>query len=666
MNQQQRAGKHPSFSRDRKPPGLTRETFLKDLYPRKEDWTNNRILKADAYSFNERDSSRNTRPVNRDQSTNSLSSLIQAHEEKKRNDQSSELLGALKALELLGIDNVTSETVDACCTVCHNLPWAKLFLSGQFQKAKEFLLHVAVEETMKSKQFNVMQQLVPQIQDKKLVMCMLNAAVKVLGKEHFQRFMRTVYMSGDHSFERCLKESLCHKQWEVVHKVIKECNLPEKVVTTVLEAAIHNEKWDLVRTCIEKHPDKRLLHQAISKATECRNWQTVKVCLRQELDLGLVNHVLVEALKFREWDTVQACMKEGVDIATACTETRFDLNTRSGDQNRTVLEDAIGQCNTELAEMLLKAGADPDTADRDGETALHKAVFIPNWRLLALLLEHSRTAGEIVSRRMQEGDTLLHIVCEEGQVDILQILLLKGADPLVTDATGITLLMAAMEASQGRENLIRVLIQSGVATHKNVVCKPRDVFTRGSLPLSMSQAIKDGQLRIALMLYASGACSRKEIHDLATSESIREKLETSKRRDILSFLSDISSQPRSLQDCCILKISHLIGCGSQRDVRAASLGLPQKLRGLVLQDHVVNPDFLKNCLFKPDKTQFDIYSTWLLIPRRRRRITHSYRHFYDYYCGVPNFFNTPFMSFPRIVLRRQTIHNCSCLDETLE
>lgn len=109
----------------------------------------------------------------------------------------------------------------------------QIFLSGQFQKAKEFLLHVAVEETMKSKQFNVMQQLVPQIQDKKLVMCMLNTAVKVLEKEHFQRFMRTAYMSGDHSFERCLKENLCHKQWEVVYKVINECNLPEKVVTTV-------------------------------------------------------------------------------------------------------------------------------------------------------------------------------------------------------------------------------------------------------------------------------------------------------------------------------------------------------------------------------------------------------------------------------------------------
>ena len=281
---------------------------------------------------------------------------------------------------------------------------------------------------------------------------------------------------------------------------------------------------------------------------------------------------------------------------------------------RTLLHVLCEKCEEGLAdivELLLQAGADPDAADTLGETALHAAVKHQDWSILRLLLRYSKAAGKIASTRIQQqrialfmwlwtayrgGNTLLHVLCEEGQADIVHtLLLMTGADMLVRDDKGNTLMMAASDAAEGRENVYRALIQSGISTHQAIVSEsllasPRkrkaDVDEAFSSP--MKRAVETGQLRIAKMVYASGACSNREVHELSTSPIIR----LTARRDVLEFVEDISSQPRSLRDLCSLTVSHLIGCGAGRDDRAARAGLPPAVRRQVLLEHVTNPAFV--------------------------------------------------------------------------
>ena len=176
------------------------------------------------------------------------------------------------------------------------------------------------------------------------------------------------------------------------------------------------------------------------------------------------------------------------------------------------------------------------------------------------------------------------------------------ADPLVRDDEGNTLMMAASEATEGGENVYRTLIQSGISTHQAVVSesllaslKERNADVDEEFSSPMRRAVEKGQLRIAKMLYASGACSNREIHELNTFPTTGARLEKLRCHDILKFLDDISSQPRSLRDLCSLKVSHLIGCGVGREDRVVRAGLPPPVRRRVLLEHVTDPEFLKDC-----------------------------------------------------------------------
>ena len=294
----------------------------------------------------------------------------------------------------------------------------------------------------------------------------------------------------------------------------------------------------------------------------------------------------------------------------------LDLSDREG-RSRSILHEAVvwGR-SVKIVELLLLAGADPDVMDRRGETAFHAAVERKNWSLLRLLLGHSQAAGRIASTRLAhtQGRTLLHDLCEEGKADIVHTLLLMKADPLVMDNKGNnTLMMAASEATEGRENMYRALIQSGISTHQAVVSesllaslKERNAGVDEEFSSPMRRAVEKGQLRIAKMLYASGACSNREIHELNTFPTTGARLEKLRCHDILKFLDDISSQPRSLRDLCSLKVSHLIGCGVGREDRVARAGLPPPVCRQVLLEHVTDPEFISDCPDPPDNP-FDLF-----------------------------------------------------------
>lgn len=80
-------------------------------------------------------------------------------------------------------------------------------------------------------------------------------------------------------------------------------------------------------------------------------------------------------------------------------------------------------CKTRCLE-LIKAGADINVPDKDGNAPLHLAAMSGNSELVSLLL-YNEAIIDILNKKMQ---TPLHLACNGGFEEILQQLMTAGAD----------------------------------------------------------------------------------------------------------------------------------------------------------------------------------------------------------------------------------------------
>ena len=118
---------------------------------------------------------------------------------------------------------------------------------------------------------------------------------------------------------------------------------------------------------------------------------------------------------------------------------------------------ALGQ--TDLAKLLLEAGADPKSRDAAGRTALHRAAWGYNPKTLDLLLH----AGADVNARDAQGRTPLHVAADSSALPATaRALLAAGADASAKDAHGLTPLeYAAMSLYDDRPEFIEAVLAAG-------------------------------------------------------------------------------------------------------------------------------------------------------------------------------------------------------------
>lgn len=171
-------------------------------------------------------------------------------------------------------------------------------------------------------------------------------------------------------------------------------------------------------------------------------------------------------------------------------------------EGRSVLHLAVAmEVSTDTAEVLLKAGAIPDTRDFNGETALHYAVEKNNIPLAVSLLDHGadpfveNNSGmtPLVLAFSQGGDTTVGIL--NGRIDM-------------EDRWGSTALFHAI--SWDYPVIVEALLSAG--------SDPRHRNKQGSTPLH--ESVHTDSLEIASMLLAAGAnpnagddLGRAPIHD---------------------------------------------------------------------------------------------------------------------------------------------------------
>ena len=106
-------------------------------------------------------------------------------------------------------------------------------------------------------------------------------------------------------------------------------------------------------------------------------------------------------------------------------------------------------------QLLLDAGADPNTANEYGVDPLRYAVVYGNEEIVQLLLD----AGANPNITNPDDRTHLHSAALGGQEAITRLLLAAGADPNVADWDGWTTLH--MAAYHGYEEIVQLLLAAG-------------------------------------------------------------------------------------------------------------------------------------------------------------------------------------------------------------
>jgi ankyrin repeat protein len=108
----------------------------------------------------------------------------------------------------------------------------------------------------------------------------------------------------------------------------------------------------------------------------------------------------------------------------------------TNDDGRTALQCAVIHGHEDVVAHLLDAGADPTKRDLSTCTVLIRAAEYGHLAVVKLLLRHVDRCG--VNVRTEQGQTALWWACRFGHVEVVQALLLAGADHTIASKFPLT------------------------------------------------------------------------------------------------------------------------------------------------------------------------------------------------------------------------------------
>ena len=151
---------------------------------------------------------------------------------------------------------------------------------------------------------------------------------------------------------------------------------------------------------------------------------------------------------------------------------------------------AAAQQDTPSVRALLTAGADVDTRQPDGATALHWAAHWNDLQTADLLL----TAGANVNAANDHGVTPLALACENASMAMVERLVRAGANPNLAQVSGLTPLMIA--ARTGNATVVEALLARGATVNASVQKTGHS---------ALMWAVGEGHHEIVRLLVARGA-----------------------------------------------------------------------------------------------------------------------------------------------------------------
>ena len=190
---------------------------------------------------------------------------------------------------------------------------------------------------------------------------------------------------------------------------------------------------------------------SLMMASEKGNVDFINVLLKDGADINIADAdgdtcLHISVLQGCSIEVLQTLIDHGVDV---------NAIDEKGD---TALMLASEKGNVEFIYLLLKAGADPNIADGDGNTWLHHSIIGESkGEVLQMIINH----GAQVNATNKMGDTALMIASGKGNVDGTNVLLEAGADPNITDANEDSCIHISMLGFYKRQ-VLQTVINHGV------------------------------------------------------------------------------------------------------------------------------------------------------------------------------------------------------------
>ncbi len=297
-------------------------------------------------------------------------------------------------------------------------------------------------------------------------------------------------------------------------------NLRDTRGNAPLHKAIENDRYRLIQLLASKGADVEARDQRgrtpLTTTAAAGDIEAIKILLATSADANgrdRDDHTpLGEATRYGHKEAVDALLAAGADtnlpsagsapllLTVSGHEVRYDIvaaliakgadiNTKDS-QGNTALHLAIRSRAEELVKMLLAGGVDINAADTEGCTPLHRALAEGDEVMAKMLLE----GGADINAKDKDNYTPLHRAAQAAQIDVVNFLLTAGADVegKAEDGTPTPLYLAALA---GREEVVKLLLAKGA--------NPNAKSKTGRTPLF--GAVRAGHEEIVRLLLAKGA-----------------------------------------------------------------------------------------------------------------------------------------------------------------
>ena len=176
------------------------------------------------------------------------------------------------------------------------------------------------------------------------------------------------------------------------------------------------------------------------------------------------------------------------DIAELLVKSGADVNVRNIHHSSPLYEAVeIGSLNA--VQSLISHGAIVNTLGRKGDSPLHKAVQLQKLDIVELLLKR----GADVNIRNMYSSTPLHEVVHGGNLDIMQLLIDHGADVNSPDYQGDSPLRKALRSQ--KPDVVELLLKGGANVNS------RNIYNSTLL----HEAVESGNINIVQLLLGHGA-----------------------------------------------------------------------------------------------------------------------------------------------------------------
>lgn len=159
----------------------------------------------------------------------------------------------------------------------------------------------------------------------------------------------------------------------------------------------------------------------------------------------------------------------------------------------TPLSRAVDNENIPLAAMLVKKGADPSVANKNGDIPLYQAVRIDHAVLAGVLLHRSNSPDADANWQTPVGETLLNMAVSRQNTSLVRVLADAGADVNAIDYLENTPLH--MAAERGMADAVNILLANGAYVDLSNIM--------GTTPIMA--AAQNGHTGIAELLAETGA-----------------------------------------------------------------------------------------------------------------------------------------------------------------